>query len=98
MRPEIELEASPTGPSYYTQIKKSEGKIYGYRLNALTMQAENTWRIAFDTDEQAITDIKTQYSSMSDATKSASILPTVFGQDGDLFYKFLDQSMFSVIT
>jgi len=57
LRPEIELEASPTGPSYYNHVKKAEGKIYGYRLNALTMQAENTWRIAFDTDEQAITDV-----------------------------------------
>lgn len=35
---------------------------------------------------------------MSQATKTKSILPTVFGQEGELFYKFLDANMFSVIT
>lgn len=98
LRPDVELDMSPTGPSYYTQVKKAEGKILGYRLNALTNESENTWRISFDSDEQEIIDIQTQYSSMSTSIKAASILPTVFGQDGDLFYKFLDQSMFSVIT
>ena len=42
--------------------------------------------------------METQYSSMSQATKTKNILPTVFGQEGELFYKFLDANMFSVIT
>ena len=52
LRAEVELTATATGPAYYTQVKKVEGKIYGYRLNALTMQSENTWRIALDADQQ----------------------------------------------
>ena len=49
LRPEVQLSTAPTGPSYYTQVRKAEGNIYGYRLNGATMQAENTWRIALDT-------------------------------------------------
>ena len=97
LRPDVELTASGTGPSYYTQVKKAEGKIYGYRLNAVTMQSENTWRIALDANQE-IKDVQTQYTSISTSTKGSSILPTVFGQDGELFYKFLDQSMFAVTS
>jgi len=89
--------AAESGPSYFTQIKKTEGKILGYRLNPLTMQSENTWRITLDSNQE-IRDVQTQYPSISQATKGSSILPTVFGQDGDLFYKFLDESMFAVVT
>lgn len=71
--------------------------MWGFRLNTSTMRAENTWRIALDAD-QAIHDITTQYASVSSATKGSNVLPTVFGQEGDLFYKFLDQSMFAVTT
>ena len=78
LRPDVELTASGTGPSYYTQVKKAEGKIYGYRLNAVTMQSENTWRIALDSNQE-IKDVQTQYTSISTSTKGSSILPTVFG-------------------
>ena len=98
LRANVELSNSSTGPSYFTQVKKDEGKIYGYRLNGLTMQSENTWRIALDAEQQVIIDVQTQYSSISQATKASSILPTVFGQEGELFYKFLDQAMFAVTT
>ena len=98
LKPDVKLASSPTGPSYFTQVKKAEGKIYGYRLNGETMQAENTWRIALDADQQVIKDVQTQYSSISAATKAESILPTVFGQEGELFYKFLDQALFAVTT
>ena len=94
---EVDLDTSATGPSYYTQIKKAEGKIFGYRLNAVTMQSENTWKVALDSNQE-IREVRTQYLSNSQVTKGISILPTVFGQDGDLFYKFLDSSMFSVVT
>lgn len=78
-------------------MRKADGKIYGYRLNTVTMKAENTWRVALEADQEII-DVQTQYSTMSQATKTNSFLPTVFGQDGELFYKFLDANMFSVIT
>ena len=45
-----------------------------------------------------IKDVQTQYSSISTVTKVESILPTVFGQEGDLFYKYLDQALFAVTT
>jgi len=97
LKPEIELVKEPTGPSYYTQVKKADGKIIGYRLNTVTMRAENTWRINLDADQE-ITSVEAQYQTVSTATKTKSILPTVFGLEGDLFYKFLDANMFSVIT
>lgn len=87
--PDIQLVHSATGPSYYTQVKKAEGKIYGYRLNMASMRADNTWKIILDADQEVL-DIETQYATMSSATKGKHILPTVFGQEGDLFYKFLD--------
>ena len=40
----------------------------------------------------------TQYTSVSAAVKPSAVLPTVFGQEGDLFYKFLDSSMFAVTS
>lgn len=50
LSPDVALTVSATGPSYYTQIKKEEGKLSGYRLNGSKMTAENTWRIALDSD------------------------------------------------
>ena len=97
LKKDVQLIHEPTGPSYYTQVRKTEGKIYGYRLNTVTMRAENTWRIALDADQQ-IKSVETQYASVSQATKTKSILPTVFGLEGELFYKFLDANMFSVVT
>jgi len=61
------------------------------------MRAENTWRISLDADQE-IKNVETQYASVSQATKTKSILPTVFGLEGELFYKFLDANMFSVVT
>lgn len=70
----------------------------GYRLNTVTMRSENTWRINVGADDEEILDVTTQHATMSTVTKNKSILPTVFGQEGDLFYKFLDSNMFSVIS
>lgn len=63
--------------------------MFGYRLNANTMSAENTWRISLDANQEII-DVRTQYQSISSATKHEHVLPTVFGFDGELFYKYLD--------
>ena len=81
-----------------TQVQKSEGKINGYRINTATMRSENTWRIKISDEDEEIVDVCTQHATMSTVTKHKNILPTVFGQDGDLFYKFLDSNMFSVMT
>ena len=61
------------------------------------MKSENTWRIALDPNQE-IRDVLLQYSSMSKVAKPTNVLPTVFGMDGDLFYKFLDDNLFAVIT
>ena len=61
------------------------------------MRSENTWRVALDPNQE-IRDVQVQYSSMSKVAKPTNFLPTVFGADGDLFYKFLDDSLFAVIT
>ena len=45
-----------------------------------------------------ILDVRTQYDSVSSATQQSSILPTVFGQEGELFYKFLDANIFILIS
>ena len=50
LKPEIELVREACGPSYYTQVRKADGKIYGYRLNSVTMKSENTWRMILDAD------------------------------------------------
>ena len=62
------------------------------------MRSENTWRIKISEEDEEIIDVSTQHATMSTVTKHKNILPTVFGNDGDLFYKFLDSNMFSVMT
>lgn len=47
---DVQLVSSPTGPSYFTQVKRADGKIAGYRLNTETMTSENTWRVNFDSN------------------------------------------------
>lgn len=66
----------------------------------MTMRSENTWRIVLDSDQE-IKEVKMQQPTMTAtmrATKTNGILPTVFGEEGDLFYKLLDPSLFAVIT
>jgi len=58
LRPDVDLDNSATGPSYFTQIKKEEGKLSGYRLNGSRQTSENTWRINLDPG-QVIKDVAT---------------------------------------
>merc|ERR1712060_300182 len=62
-----------------------------------SMTSENTWRINLD-QGQEIREFATQYSSFSTVSKGSPVLPSVFGQDGDLFYKFMDTNMFAMIA
>lgn len=59
LKPEVELTNSSSGPSYYTQVQKSEGKMNGYRLNTVTMRSENTWRINVGAEDEEILDVTT---------------------------------------
>ena len=99
VKPELDLVSSGSnGSSYFTQVNQAEGKLRGFRLNTNMMKAENTWRVNYDPAKQVIREVSTQFQSPSQATKGIGYLPTVFGQEGDLFYKFIDHSMFSVVT
>jgi len=42
--------------------------------------------------------LKTQYDRLSEASQPDHYLPTEFGQDGQLLYKFLDSNVFAIIT
>lgn len=42
--------------------------------------------------------VKPQYETQSLASDSESFLPTSFGNEGTLLYKYADSNMFSVIT
>ena len=41
LKSDVQLANSPTGPSYFTQVKKADGKLVGYRLNTETMTYSN---------------------------------------------------------
>ncbi len=49
-------------------------------------------------DQEEIIDVRTQYTSASLAAEHAHVLPTAFGEEGSLLYKYLDSNMFAVTT
>lgn len=55
------------------------------------------WSLQLGADEKII-DLSTQYATESLAVDPAAILPTQFGVDGVLLYKYLDSNMFTVTT
>lgn len=61
------------------------------------MKTDIMWNLNID-DSLEIVDLSTQYDSASTASKQSAILPTVFGEDGQLFYKYLDANIFTLIT
>ena len=61
------------------------------------MTCENIWKINLG-EQHSVVDVRTQYDTASNAAHPKAILPTAFGQDGQLFYKYLDSNMFSIIT
>ena len=84
-------------PLYFTSVSKDAGKISGYRINTKTLTSDSIWTISLG-NQNKIIDIKTQYETQYAASDPKYILPTSFGQDGQLFYKYLDSNMFYVIS
>jgi hypothetical protein len=48
--------------------------------------------------DQEIVSIKTQYDQLSLASQPEHVLPTAFGEEGILLFKYLDSNMFAVTT
>ena len=48
--------------------------------------------------DQQIIDVRTQYDQLSQASEPKHVLPTAFGVEGVLIFKYLDSNMFSVTT
>lgn len=61
------------------------------------MLGKKIWSLNLGQSEKII-DVSTQYTTASLATESTSVLPTVFGVDGVLLYKYLDSNMFALTT
>jgi hypothetical protein len=58
---------------------------------------ERVWQLEFGSKETII-DVRSQYTSASLAAEHAQVLPTAFGEEGTLLYKYLDSNMFAVTT
>lgn len=83
-------------PLFYTQIDRESSKIAGFLVERASMSSTKTWNINFGKDTRIIS-VKTQYDTVSTAHLQEHFLPTEFGEDGVLLYKFLDKNVFSVI-
>lgn len=82
-------------PLFYTQV--TDHAISGYQIDSESNQANRRWTLNLGGAEKII-DISVQYSTLSQATDPQFILPTSFGVDGVLLYKFLDSNTFSITT
>lgn len=81
-------------PVFYTQV--SEHHISGYQVTD-DLKGKAIWSLNLGETEK-IVDLAVQYTTASTATDNAFILPTQFGQEGALLYKYLDSNMFAVVT
>jgi len=80
---------------YFSHVETN--KISGFKINKSDLTAEKVWQIDFGNKEVVI-DVKTQYQTASLAAEHSSVLPTAFGEDGILLYKYLDSNMYAVTT
>ena len=80
---------------FYTQV--GENFVSGFQIEAGANQARKRWTLNVGESEKII-DISVQYSTLSQATDPQPILPTSFGVDGVLLYKFLDSNTFALTT
>jgi len=93
---------------FYTQVNKQEGTMCGFQINRDTLEAQRIWSINFSAanskeadktgndNHHIIEEVVTQYVSASG--KSPTILPTIFGEEGVLLYKFFDANFFAVMV
>lgn len=61
------------------------------------MTGQKIWSVVISHTEK-IVDIATQYTTASLANEPSYVLPTAFGVEGVLLYKYLDSNMFAVTT
>jgi hypothetical protein len=80
---------------FYTQIQ--EQTISGYMIDRQNLLGKKVWSLNLGQNEKLI-DISTQYTTASEASEPQYILPTQFGVEGALLYKYLDSNMFAVTT
>lgn len=78
---------------YYSQVDKQS--ISGYKISNLV--GHKTWSVNIGPNQKLV-DIQTQYTTQSLASEPKNILPTLFGVEGVLLYKYLDSNMFAVTT
>lgn len=69
----------------------------GYRIDHETLVGNKVWTVSLGESEKLI-DVRTQYTTQSLATVPSYILPTAFGVEGVLLYKYLDSNMFAITT
>lgn len=82
-------------PLYYSQADNNS--ISGFKVLGEQLIAERIWSLNFG-DQERVIDIRTQYTTASQAAEHSSILPTAYGMEGFLLYKYLDSNMFAVTT
>jgi len=92
---------------YYTQVNKEEGTMSGFQINCSTLEAQKIWNINFSSanskeadkteegNHHIIEEVITQYVP---ATGEQYVLPTIFGEEGVLLYKFIDSNFFAVMV
>lgn len=66
-------------------------------INKAKLTTELAWSINLGQDQEII-DIRTQYDQQSQASEPEHVLPTAFGVEGVLIFKYLDSNMFAVTT
>lgn len=75
----------------------------GFQINRSTLEAQKIWHINFSAanskeahdNHHIIEEVITQYTAPSG---DQHVLPTIFGEDGVLLYKFFDSNFFAVIA
>ena len=86
---------------YYTQVHKHTGQMVGFQIDCNTFEAAKIWDINFSAannnkdgnkNNHVIEEVITQNSFVN------HILPTIFGEEGVLLYKFFDANFFAVMV
>jgi hypothetical protein len=76
-------------PFFFTTFDTTENVIHGYRVDNASLKIAHAWNIKLGKGKE-IVKVETQYNSASTASQQSHILPTSFGQNGELIYKYLD--------
>lgn len=85
---------------YYTQVHKHTGQMAGFQIDCSTLEATKIWDINFSASNGK-DDLKNNHIIEEVITQngfSSHILPTIFGEEGVLLYKFFDANFFAVMV